>query len=116
MVSILKWPFCSVENRLWERQGQKPGVRSEAILVIWVRGVGCIDECGVDEGGDMWSNKGHILKLEPKEIANESEMDVRDTTMMTNSSSQHWLSTGHMAATALRPLQVKIQSVFTGVP
>lgn len=37
----------------------------------------------------MWSNKGHILKLEPKEIANGSAVDVRDTTMRPNSSSQH---------------------------
>lgn len=38
----------------------------------------------------MQSNKGHILKLEPAEIANGSEVDVRDTMMMTNSSSQHY--------------------------
>lgn len=53
----------------------------------------------------MWSNKGRILKLEPKEIANGSEMDVRDTTTMTNSGSQHQLSTGHVSAPALHPLR-----------
>lgn len=37
----------------------------------------------------MQSNKGHILKLEPTEIANGSEVDVRDTVMTTNSGSQH---------------------------
>lgn len=54
-------------------------------MVIWVRDVGRTDECGVDGGGDTRSNKGHILKLEPTEIANGSKVDVRDT-MMTNSS------------------------------
>lgn len=54
-------------------------------MVIWVRDVGCRDECGVDGGGDMWSKKGRILKSEPTEIANGSEVDVRDTMTMTNS-------------------------------
>lgn len=53
----------------------------------WGRDVGRTDECGVDGGGDMRSNKGWILKLEPTEIANGSEVDVRDTTMTNSSSS-----------------------------
>lgn len=65
-----------MESRLREGQGQK---QREAISVIWGRDVGCIEECGVDGGGDMWSNRGRILKLEAKEIANGSEVDVRDT-------------------------------------
>lgn len=56
-------------------------------MVAWVRDVGRTDECGVDGGGDMRSNKGWILKLEPTEIANGSEVNVRDTTMTNSSSS-----------------------------
>lgn len=86
-------------------------------MVIWVRDVGCIDERGgVDGGGDMRSNKGHILKLEPTEIVNGSEVDITEKTMMTNSSSQHQVSTSHVRATALFPLQVKIHPIFARAP
>lgn len=90
-------------------QGQKGGVSYEAILVAWVRDVGRRDGCGVAGGGDVWSKRGYILKSELMEIANGSELDVRDPTMMTNSSS-------HVPITALCPLQVKVHSVCTTVP
>lgn len=68
-------------------KGSNRRVHKEAIFVVWVRNVGYRGEFGTDGGGDMWSNKGHILKSELKEIANGSEVDVRQTTKMTNSSS-----------------------------
>lgn len=61
---------CFVENRLWAGRRQKQGVSSEAILVLWVRDVGCAGEHGVERRGEMQSHRGHILKLEPTETAN----------------------------------------------
>ena len=78
-------------------------------MVAWVRDVGRRDGCGVDEGGDVWSKRGYILKSELMEIANGSELDVRDPTTMTNTRSR-------VPVNALCPLQVRVHSVCTTVP
>jgi hypothetical protein len=58
-----------VENKLWEEQEQKQRVSGKAVLIVWLRNDGCMDECGTNGGGDVWSKKGHVLQSEPTETA-----------------------------------------------
>lgn len=79
LVSVFRWKTHYGRVRA-------EAVSEEAILVVWVKSTGYMDETGVGTGSDMWSNKGHVLKSEPMEIANRSQADVRDIAKTINSS------------------------------